>query len=154
LFVVHLVTAERPFLPPRLFRDRNLVAGLLVMFAVGVVLLASSALLAPWLQTLAGYPVRTAGLIMAPRGAGTMAAMMISGRLANRVDPRALMALGFALLTWSLWRMTGWTPDVDSWTVVINTVVKARASASSSSPCRSWPSRRCPRSCARMARRC
>lgn len=94
------------------------------MFAVGVVLLASSALLAPWLQTLAGYPVQTAGLVMAPRGVGTMAAMLISGRLANRVDPRGLMALGFALLTWSLWRMTGWTPDVDAWTVVINTVVQ------------------------------
>ena len=124
LFVVHLMTAERPFLSPRLFQDRNLAASLAVMFAVGMVLLASSALLAPWLQTLAGYPVRTAGLVMAPRGLGTMAAMLVAGRLANRVDPRKLMALGIALLTWSLWRMTEWTPDVDSWTIITIIVVQ------------------------------
>ena len=63
LFVVHMLTAERPFIPPRLFSDRNLSAGLAVMFAVGMILLATSALLAPWLQTLAGYPVATAGLV-------------------------------------------------------------------------------------------
>ncbi len=123
LFVVHLLTAERPFIAPRLFRDRNLSASLAVMFAVGMILLASSALLAPWLQTLANYPVATAGLVMAPRGFGTMAAMMISGRLSSRVDPRGLMALGIALLTWSLWDMTGWTPDVDStrviWVIIV-----------------------------------
>ena len=124
LFVVHLLTAERPFISPRLFRDRNLSASLAVMFAVGMILLASSALLAPWLQTLAGYPVETAGLVMAPRGFGTMAAMMVSGRLATKVDPRGLMALGIGLLTWSLWRMTGWTPDVDRWTVIWVIVVQ------------------------------
>ena len=48
------------------------------MFSVGMTLLASSALLAPWLQTLAGYPVAAAGLILAPRGLGTMAAMFVS----------------------------------------------------------------------------
>ena len=124
LFVVHLLTAERPFIAPRLFRDRNLSASLAVMFAVGMILLASSALLAPWLQTLANYPVETAGLVMAPRGFGTMAAMMISGRLSARVDPRGLMALGIALLTWSLWKMTGWTPDVDRWTVIWTIIVQ------------------------------
>ena len=124
LFVVHLALAPKPFLSPRLFRDRNLSASLAVMFSVGMVLLATSALMAPWLQTLGGYPVATAGLIMAPRGLGTMGAMMLSGRLSNRVDPRWLMALGIALLSYSLWEMTGWTPDVAVSTVVWNTVVQ------------------------------
>ncbi len=124
LFVVHLMTAEKPFLSPRLFRDRNLSASLVMMFSIGMILLASSALLAPWLQTLAGYPVATAGLVLAPRGFGTMAAMMISGRLSGKVDPRMLMALGCALLSYSLWTMTGWTPDVSRTTIVVNTMVQ------------------------------
>ncbi len=124
LFVVHLMTAEKPFLSPRLFRDRNLSASLAVMFSVGMVLLASSALLAPWLQTLAGYPVATAGLVLAPRGFGTMAAMMLSGRLSGKIDPRLLMALGIMLLSYSLWSMTGWTPDVSRTTIVVNTVIQ------------------------------
>lgn len=124
LFVVHLLTAERPFLPPRIFRDRNFASSLAVMFSVGMILLASSALLAPWLQTLSGYPVAAAGLILAPRGLGTMGAMMISGRLASRMDPRLLMALGVCLLCYSLWEQTGWTPDVGGTTVAINTIVQ------------------------------
>ena len=124
LFIVHMLTAEKPFLTPRVFKDRNLSAGLVVMFAVGMVLFAVSALLAPWLQDLANYPVETAGLAMAPRGVGTMAAMMVAGRLSNKIDPRALMALGIVLLAWSLYRMTSWTPAVSDMTVVFNTMLQ------------------------------
>jgi DHA2 family multidrug resistance protein len=124
LFVVHMLTAEKPFITPAVFKDRNLSAGLLVMFAVGMVLLAVSALLAPWLQDLANYPVETAGLVMAPRGLGTMGAMMIAGRLSNKVDARLLMAFGIVLLAWSLYRMTSWTPDVSEPTMVVNTMLQ------------------------------
>jgi MFS transporter, DHA2 family, multidrug resistance protein len=124
LFVVHMMTAEKPFITPSVFKDRNLSAGLLVMFAVGLVLLAVSALLAPWLQDLGGYPVETAGIVMAPRGIGTMAAMMVAGRLSNKVDARLLMALGVVLLAWSMYRMTSWTPAVSEWTMIVNTMVQ------------------------------
>ena len=110
LFVVHLLTSSQPFINPRIFKDRNLTVSLVVIFAVGLVLLAVSALLAPWLQDLGNYQVDAAGLAMAPRGFGTVAAMMIAGRLANRVDGRLLMGIGVAILAWSLWDMTTWTP--------------------------------------------
>lgn len=124
LFIVHMLTAEKPFITPRVFKDRNLSAALVVMFAVGMVLFAVSALLAPWLQDLANYPVETAGLAMAPRGIGTMAAMMIAGRLSNKVDARLLMGFGIVILSWSLYRMTGWTPAVSDMTVVVNTMLQ------------------------------
>ncbi|MBN8891809.1 MAG: DHA2 family efflux MFS transporter permease subunit [Rhodospirillales bacterium] len=124
LFLVHLATAPRPFIPPVIFRDLNFVMAMLMMFAVGMVLLASSALLAPYLQNLAGYPVEDAGLLLAPRGLGTMIAMMIAGRLASRVDPRKLMGVGLVLLTWSLYAMSSWTPDVPEWDLVAVTMVQ------------------------------
>ena len=124
LFVVHMARSEKPFISPLVFRDRNLVVSFILMFSVGMLLLATSALLAPWLQTLGNYPVETAGLLLAPRGIGTMGAMMIAGRLASRVDPRKLMALGIALLCFSLWTMTGWTPDASRWSVIVNTIVQ------------------------------
>ncbi|SDD68933.1 DHA2 family efflux MFS transporter permease subunit [Belnapia rosea] len=124
LFLVHMATAERPFIPPRIFRNRNFAAGLGIMFAVGVILFATSALLAPYLQTLGNYPVFTAGLAMAPRGLGTMAAMFIAGRLASRVDPRKVMAFGVLVLAWTLWDMTGWTPDVSMTTLVTTTILQ------------------------------
>ena len=125
---VHRADADlaenKPFITPRVFKDRNLTAGLMMMFAVGMVLLAVSALLAPWLQDLANYPVETAGLAMAPRGLGTMAAMMIAGRLSNKVDARVLMGFGIVILSWSLYRMTGWTPAVSDMTVIFNTMLQ------------------------------
>ena len=123
-FAVHMLTAERPFINRALFKDRSFVAGALVMFLVGMVLLASSALLAPWLQELGNYPVETAGLLLAPRGVGTMAAMLIAGRLANRVDPRWLMGIGVVLMWWSMDRLSGWTPAVAEATLIENTMIQ------------------------------
>ncbi|MCC6947149.1 MAG: DHA2 family efflux MFS transporter permease subunit [Bradyrhizobiaceae bacterium] len=124
LFVVHMMTAEKPFLTPAIFRDRNFVAGLLIMFMVGMILLASSALMPPYLQNLGGYSVYETGLLMAPRGAGTMLAMMIAGRLASRSDPRLLMLAGIAMLAYSLWEMSAWTPDIDAWSITVATVIQ------------------------------
>jgi DHA2 family multidrug resistance protein len=124
LFVVHMCTGKRPLIAPAVFKDRNLSVGLVVMFSVGMVLLAVSALLAPWLQELGNYPVATAGLVMAPRGIGTMAAMLLAGRLVNKVDPRILMAMGILVLAWSLYQMTGWTPAVSVTQMIVNTMIQ------------------------------
>jgi MFS transporter, DHA2 family, multidrug resistance protein len=124
LFIVHMLTGKKPFIPPAIFRDRNFSAGLAMMAATGTILVSSSSLMAPWLEGLANYPVETAGLIMAPRGIGTMMAMLIGGRLASRMDPRKLMAFGILLLTWSLWDMTAWTPDVSDWRIAFTIVAQ------------------------------
>jgi DHA2 family multidrug resistance protein len=96
-----------------MLRDMNFSAGLLMIFAVGMLLVAISALLAPYLQTLAGYSVSQAGLLIAPRGVGTMAGIIVAGRIGNRVDLRLMMIVGILMIAVSLWQMTGWTPDVD-----------------------------------------
>jgi DHA2 family multidrug resistance protein len=123
LFVVHLVTAKNPFIPRAAFADRNFNAGLITMFSVGIVLIASSSLMAPYLENLSNYPVATAGLIMSPRGIGTMVAMLIAGQLSARMDPRILMFFGYFLLGLSLYLLEGWTPDVSkgymSMTIII-----------------------------------
>ncbi|HZS83223.1 MAG TPA: MDR family MFS transporter [Stellaceae bacterium] len=118
LFLVHTFTTQRPFVNPRLFRDRNFATGMLFIFLVGIILLATLALLAPYLQDLMGYPVVTAGIVMGPRGIGTMLAMMIVGRLIGRVDTRLLILFGLALTAWALYDMTGWTPAISEWEVV------------------------------------
>ncbi|MDE8346333.1 MAG: DHA2 family efflux MFS transporter permease subunit, partial [Acidocella sp.] len=110
LFVVHMMLGRNLFIPRAIFKDRNFVAALITMTSVGMVLLASSALLSPFLENLGNYPVAAAGLVMAPRGAGTMVAMLIAGRLTNRIDPRLLMLLGYVLLGVSLFMQEGWTP--------------------------------------------
>src|SRR5215470_17871282 len=47
LFIAHLVTSDNTFIPPRIFKDVNFAAGFLIMFAIGMILLSSMALLRP-----------------------------------------------------------------------------------------------------------
>ena len=114
LFLVHMATAKKPFIPLAIFKDRNFVGGLVLMFVMGLVLLASSALLSPYLQSLAGYSVSQTGILMVPRGFGVMFAMLFAGRLTMKMDPRLLMTAGAAMMVWSVWAMTGWTPSVNT----------------------------------------
>src|ERR1700742_2627510 len=64
------------------------------------------------------YPVVSAGLVMGPRGVGTMGAMLLVGKLIGRADTRFLLGVGLGLTAWSFYAMTGWTPDVSQLTIV------------------------------------
>lgn len=112
ILVVHTFTAKNSFIKPRMFLDRNFNVGLIFIFVVGICYLASLALLTPFLQTLLGYPVVTAGIVMGPRGLGTMACMFLVGRLIGKVDIRILLGSGLLVSAWAMYDMAGWTPDV------------------------------------------
>jgi DHA2 family multidrug resistance protein len=118
LFLVQFSLAPRPFLSPRLFADRNFVVGISLYFTLGLIMYATLALLAPYLQTLMDYPVVTAGIVLAPRGAGLMLAAMICGRIIKKISPRLLIAFGFATGAYALYDMTAWTPDVSESTMI------------------------------------
>ncbi|HYZ21213.1 MAG TPA: DHA2 family efflux MFS transporter permease subunit [Rhodopila sp.] len=118
LFLIHMLSDRQPLIRPALFRDVNFASGLVMMFAVGTLLVSSLSLMTPWLQGLSGYPVETAGLVMAPRGFGTLITIMLSGRLSTWTDPRWLVGAGLLLTCGSFYIMTGWTPDVSQYDTV------------------------------------
>jgi MFS transporter, DHA2 family, multidrug resistance protein len=123
VFIIHILGAEKPFLEPRMFLDRNFATGLVFIFVIGIILLASLALLPPMLARIYGYPTITTGLVMAPRGVGTMVSMIMVGRLVRTVDARILVTFGLILTASSLHFMTGFTPQMDDtliiWTGVL-----------------------------------
>jgi DHA2 family multidrug resistance protein len=124
-FVIHmLTTTEQRFVSPSLFKDRNFLTGNVFIFIVGAVLYATLALLPPLLQDLLNYPVVTTGLVTAPRGAGTLAAMFLVGRLMGKVDIRLIIAVGFAMAAVSSWQMTGFDVLMDSKMVVWSGVLQ------------------------------
>jgi MFS transporter, DHA2 family, multidrug resistance protein len=124
LFLVHTFTAREPFVRPSLFRDRNFTAGVLFISIIGLTYYASLALQPPYLQNLMNYPIVSAGLVLGPRGVGTMASMLVVGKLIGPVDTRYLLALGLGLTAWSFYVMTGWTPDVSQTTIVVVGIIQ------------------------------
>jgi MFS transporter, DHA2 family, multidrug resistance protein len=105
-FVTHTLTARQPFIRLALYKDRNFFTGNILIFVVGVTLFATLALLSPMLQGLLGYSVFQSGLVTAPRGAGTLLAMIIVGRAMGHMDARLIIGIGLALTAYSLWLMS------------------------------------------------
>jgi DHA2 family multidrug resistance protein len=114
-FIVHTWTVQGPsFFNRDLLKDRNFGTGLLFGFIVGAILFGTMALLPLFLQGLMNYPVVYTGMVTAPRGVGTMIAMIVVGRIVHRVDVRLIMTAGFGLTAFALWQMTHITLDMDS----------------------------------------
>jgi DHA2 family multidrug resistance protein len=124
LFVAHIFTHAHPFVEPGLFADRNFSVGLVFIFIVGIILLATMALLPPFMQYLMGYPVLDVGYLLAPRGVGTMIAMIVVGRLAGKVDMRWTILLGLFLIAYSLWEMTLFTAEISGRDIVRTGIVQ------------------------------
>ncbi|MGH8601033.1 MAG: DHA2 family efflux MFS transporter permease subunit, partial [Burkholderiales bacterium] len=119
LFVAHTVTVKgASFLDRALLKDRNFATGLFFIFLVGLILYATMALLPQMLENLMDYPVVATGLVTAPRGIGTMIAMMIVGPMIGRIDIRLIMAGGFGLTALSLAQMAGYTLTIGMSSVV------------------------------------
>ena len=124
MFLVHTFTAEHPFIQPSMFADRNFIVGLIYIFIIGTTLYATLALLPPFMQQMMGFPVVTTGYALAPRGMGTMVAMMLVGRLIGRVDIRLLILTGLSLTILSLFIMGGFTTEVSVSTIVWTGVIQ------------------------------
>jgi DHA2 family multidrug resistance protein len=125
LYFVHWKTRERSFLDLGLFKDRNFLASNVFIFVLGVVLFATMALLPPFLQNLMNYPVVTTGILLAPRGVGTLFAMMLVGRLMARgVDARILAAVGMVLTAYSLWQMMHFNLDVPEQLIITSGIIQ------------------------------
>ena len=107
-FLADCLTSARPFISVRIFKDWNFSIALVFMFLVGIMLLASMALVTPFIQNLLGYPVLSSGVLLGTRGIGTFVGMFLVGRLSGRVDPRVMIFIGLVLAAGSLWLMVGW----------------------------------------------
>ena len=108
-FFAHSLTTEKPFIQFAIFKDRNFIGGCVFMTVIGLVLFSTMALASPYLQSVIGYPIITAGLLLASRGCGTFVAMMLVGRLMRHIKARTLIITGLCLTCLSLFCMTGWT---------------------------------------------
>src|SRR4051812_27258409 len=87
-FFAHSLTSARPFIQFALFRDRNFVSGCVFMAVMGLVLFSTMALSSPYLQNVIGYPIITAGLLLASRGCGTLFAVMLGGPMVRHFEAR------------------------------------------------------------------
>lgn len=99
IFLAHSLTRDRPFIDPRLLRERNFVLGIGISAVFGMLFVTPMILVPAMLQQLRSLPEFTVGVLIAARGAGTILSMLIMIFLANTWNPRLLFLIGFGLHT-------------------------------------------------------
>ena len=96
-FFAHSLTTAEPFVRFDLFKDRNFAGGCFFMAMLGMTVFSTMALSTLFLQNVLGYPVLSAGLMMAARGLGTMCGMLAVGKLLKIFEARTLMFIGMVM---------------------------------------------------------
>jgi DHA2 family multidrug resistance protein len=126
IFVAHSLTATRPFLNLRLLLDRNYALGLVLVTIYGMLNFTPMVLLPPLLQQHAGFPDALIGEIIAARGVGATIGFFLA-IFVGRMDPRIGLIGGFALQALSgVWLM-GFDLNVDTGTLMLNSLVQGVA---------------------------
>ena len=118
MFNMHVLTHREPFLDPRVFLQRNFFVALIMISFYGLLTVPPMVLMPTFLETVRGYSIDTVGMLQSPRGVGILLAFFVTGRIANKVDPRAMIVFGFVCLGMSTAAMSQWSVDVGTWPIV------------------------------------
>jgi len=128
IFIVHTVTSERPFINPKLFKDRNFSIGVFLVFVYGMLNITPTVMIPTMLQNLMGYPDSMIGILLAARGAG-MVVGFFTVAVISKFDPRVGMIIGIGAIGLSGWNMALFNLDVAPLSVALNGILQGFGSA-------------------------
>jgi DHA2 family multidrug resistance protein len=94
-FVRHCWRSRSPLVNLHVLRNRNFAVGCLLIFLLGFSIYITIAILPLFYQEVLGYTALTAGIVVFPRGLGSMVGLPVIGAISNRIDNRLLMCAGF-----------------------------------------------------------
>jgi DHA2 family multidrug resistance protein len=95
-FVVHSWKKRKPLVNLHILaQNRNFAVGCLLVFMLGFAIYVTVAMMPLYYQEVMGYTALTAGIVVAPRGVGSMLGLPIVGYISSRVDNRWLLTVGF-----------------------------------------------------------
>ncbi len=123
MFVVHSLTASRPFVRLALFKDRNYALGMLLVFFYGMLNFAPVVLLPPLLQNHASYTDAAIGAFIGWRGVGAGMGALFA-MFTGRIDARLMMMIGFAMQVYGGWGMMQYDLNVSPEMLAFNTVLQ------------------------------
>ena len=97
LFLVRSFRAKAPLVNLRVFKDWNFAVGCLLIALLGVAIYSTITVLPLFYQEVLGYTAFNAGLVVGPRGLGSIVGMPVIGFLGDKLDARYLLTFGFAV---------------------------------------------------------
>ena len=113
MFIFVEFFAENPIVNLRIFKNLSFSSGNIIMFFIFFNLFSSVVLLPIYLQTLMGYTSFLAGWVLGPGGIATMITMLIAGKLVTRINPKAILAFGITVASYSIYLMSRFNLQAD-----------------------------------------
>jgi MFS transporter, DHA2 family, multidrug resistance protein len=124
VFFVHSAGRKNSYIDLTLFKDRNFVIANVLGFMLFLYMYAIMALIPPFVQNLLDYPVIVAGLVLMPRGVGTLISFVFVGRFGNRTGYRLNMVTGLVIMAFSMLVMSRFTTQIDTWIITWTSFVQ------------------------------
>ncbi len=118
-FVWRELTAGKPAVDLRLFKDGNFLTGTLLGGIFGIALYGSLFMLPLFLQEILGYPALDSGLALMPRSLAMAVTMPLAGRVYNRCGPRLLVGIGMLVSGLSFWQLARLNLSVGFWDIFL-----------------------------------
>jgi DHA2 family multidrug resistance protein len=122
-FIYSQLTREKTLVDLRIFKNRNFAMGSILIFMFGAAVYSAVTLLPLYYQSMMDYSAWTAGLVVSPRGLGSIIAMPLVGLLVSRVDSRWLVSLGFTIFGFCSLVWGTLTLDISPWTLLVPVVI-------------------------------
>jgi DHA2 family multidrug resistance protein len=113
MFILVEFFAENPIVNLRTFKNLSFSSGNIIMLFIFFNLFSSIVLLPIYLQTLMGYTSFVAGLVLGPGGIASMITMLIAGKLVTKINPKAILAFGIAIASYSIYLMSQFNLQAD-----------------------------------------
>jgi DHA2 family multidrug resistance protein len=100
----------------------------------GISIYSTVTVLPLFYQELLGYTAFTAGIVVAPRGLGSIVAMPVIAYLSEKIDARYLLTFGFVLFAATTLYMGSVTTEISPWTLLVPILITGFGVDSSSCP--------------------
>lgn len=128
-FIIWELGEEHPVVDLSLFAGRNFSGGVVAISVAYGLFFGSLVILPLWLQTQIGYTATEAGKVMAPVGIFAILLSPLVGKMLPKVDARFVASTAFLIFALVFFLRSRFTPEVDTMTLMIPTVIQGAAMA-------------------------
>ena len=128
LFVAQELRTREPVVYLGVLHNRTFAVGTVFTTIVMFGMYGTYTLIPLYCQSIAGYTPLLAGLVMSLQSVGTLASIILAGRLFNRVDPRYLVTIGCLIAGYGTWNMASFNPQTDFWGIALPGIYRGAGS--------------------------